>query len=318
MNFAPKKGKFIPNKTAYEQSKSSFLHFIFSSIITPDCTERLKRSTVQSVLVDEKAIYTVDDYFTFEQAKDLREFSLNCEFAGQSYGSVEAAIVGEKPSLTMDPKIRWSFFFNPPLPIFSLYDFLSYISLQIDCEITTMPWDLFDGVMGSPATIANKVFRFEPESMKKGIHKDYDPSQKLPFKIPCLYADDPFSEAFINGEAGKPYLLTLMLYSTAENFHPHYEMGTVFYTDDETKSIRSFCKDMRMVIFEGDIKHNIAASAFEKEIDTWRVSYVYKLIFNPKGVDVDTKQRLCDFFKQSSLSFQQFADIRSAIQQEVL
>ncbi len=296
------RGKYLCNKPEYEQ-KSSFLFFNFLAKNSSEVKERLKKSEIQHVLIDQKSVFTIDGFFTPEEMRCVREFSRACEFNEHSYGSLDTAAIGEKPSLTTDSKQRWSLFFEPPSPICHFYDFLSFLTHELSFEILTMPWALFNGISGSPAIIANKVQEVKVDSMVRGKHKDFDPTKKLAFKIPSLYGGPEHEECYANGAVGKPYLLTMMIYSIAENFSCGYEMGTAFFSEDGAKMQKALCKDMRIVIFEGDIKHSIAASNMPEGINTWRVSYVYKLVFNPKNKEQSIRQQLTNFLACSGSKF---------------
>jgi hypothetical protein len=287
-----KKEKFKSCKIEYQNPKTSLLYFSFDPINNQDIEKNLQESFLQRVLISDKVIYSIDDFYLSEDAVSLQKFSENATFSRNSYGSIEGIQDGEKPAKSMDGKERWLFFSNPPKPIEKVYQFLSYLSHHLKCEVMTMPWELFDGQVASPATIANFVDEVSVESMKKGRHKDYNSLKGLPFTIPNLFSNTDGHQTFENGATGKPYLLSLMIYSCSENFLPEYEMGTIFYSDCLSFSISSKCKNMRMVLFEGDIDHSIAKSNFSAGIKTWRVSYVYKLIFNPKKEDQIIKQDL--------------------------
>jgi hypothetical protein len=128
--------------------------------------------------------------------------------------------------------------------------------------------------------------------MAKGKHRDYHPSEGVPFTIPCLYAPGDHPARFENGSTGKPFLLSLMLYVAEENFQPDFGMGTVFYSEQGQLLMRAECRPMRLILFEGDIIHSIESSRLPAAIETWRISYVFKLIVNPKRADLSLKQQL--------------------------
>jgi len=107
-----------------------------------------------------------------------------------------------------------------------------------------------------------------------------------------MYAQEKnyFPSHFINGEEGKPWLVSMMLYATEENYLPEYCMGTTFYKNDGKRVLQTNCLNMRLVLFEGDIFHTIEKSNIPSDIKTWRVSYVFKLIFNPRNKDQNVKE----------------------------
>jgi len=169
-----------------------------------------------------------------------------------------------------------------------------------------LPWELCDpSSQGSPAVIANKLEEASKESRELGKHRDCDPETKIPFGIPILYSDSPqyHPPKFINGEKDRPWLVSVMLYVTAGNFLPDaYGLGTVFY-DKTSIVLRTQCVNMRMVLFQGDIFHSIEESTVPQDITTWRISYVFKLIINPKKRGEDMRAKLA-YLMQSMVSIQ--------------
>ncbi len=87
-----------------------------------------------------------------------------------------------------------------------------------------------------------------------------------------------------------------MLYVTAKTFFPEYRLGTVFYDRNDNIVERVECKNMRLVFFEGDIFHSIEESQIPPELKTWRISYVFKLIVNPKDPNRSVKKIFFDLF----------------------
>ena len=60
-------------------------------------------------------------------------------------------------------------------------------------------------------------------------------------------------------------------------------MGTIFCKKNGEIASKADCRHMRFVLFEGDILHSIEESKIPPEVSTWRVSYVFKLIINPRA-----------------------------------
>jgi len=58
---------------------------------------------------------------------------------------------------------------------------------------------------------------------------------------------------------------------------------------DGKLAVKANCVNMRIVIFEGDIFHSIEESKIPDEVKTWRISYVFKLIVNPKEKNQNVK-----------------------------
>ncbi|CCB89512.1 hypothetical protein SNE_A16350 [Simkania negevensis Z] len=112
------------------------------------------------------------------------------------------------------------------------------------------------------------------------------------FAIPVLHkSEQEFHKTnFVNGDVGKPLLLTAML-STSEKYLPEYGLGTAYYDHSGKKVFSSDCIDMRLILFEGDIMHGVEASHLPEK-GAWRISYVFKLLLNPKQSSQNIKESL--------------------------
>jgi hypothetical protein len=244
-------------------------------------------------LIEGKEIYILDDFFEKNEEEQLRDFSKKATFSRNSYGSPEAIESGEKPARSMNGKERWQFFSSPPSVVKEVYQLFGLLAHLMDAEITTLPWELSDRTAhGSPAVIANFVEEASFESMELGKHQDSNPEKNVPFGIPVLYehSGEFHGASFINGDQGKPWLVSVMLYARDPNFLPEYGLGTAFYKPNGEMALKVDCKNMRLVFFEGDILHSIEQSHIPAEIKTWRVSYVFKLIVNPKKKEQNVKR----------------------------
>lgn len=279
----------------YDTPKTSLLTFHFERELFDSCIRRFKKCSIHHKAIDKKDVYYFDDFFEKEEAEKIRVFSKNTSFSNSSYGSSEAFERGEKPARTMNNKERWIFFSKPPKPIQEIYKLLGTLAYQLNAEICTLPWELCDLKTGSPAVIANFIQESSEESMNLGKHQDSNPEKGIAFGIPILYSEkEEFHESqFINGDIGKPWLVSMMLYSTADNFQSKYQMGTVFYNQKQETALRIQCINARLILFEGDIFHSIDESKVSETTHTWRVSYVYKLCFNPRKKNQSIKK---DFF----------------------
>lgn len=190
----------------------------------------------------------------------------------------------------MNTKERWNLFSNPPPTIQEVHKLLSFFAYHLNAEITTMPWELCHETTGSPSVNPSVIVNYHNEaisnlSMELGKHQDYKPEKGIFFGIPILYRKNgEYHESrFVNGAPGKPWLVSLMLYSNSENFRPEYGMGTVFFKADGEVALKMDCRDARLVLFEGDIFHSPEESRIPPNVKPWRVSYVLKLIVNPKS-----------------------------------
>ena len=292
----PQKTSLTLINPSYQTPKTSMLSFSFPPLPQPSSQKRLENCKVQYQSIDNKEIYLLDDFFSKEEGQIVQHYSENASFSRNSYGSPEAIAKGEVPARSMDGKERWMFFSKPPHPVYEIYRLLSFLSHQLDAQISTLPWELCDAHgHGSPSVIGNFIEQASKESMLLGKHQDSNPQKGLPFAIPILYASTPTSypASFENGSTGFPWIVTIMLYTHAENFQPSFQMGTAFY-DQAGNALSVEVRNMRLILFESDLFHTIEASDIPEDTKTWRVSYVFKLLINPMKKE-DLKKKLREF-----------------------
>ncbi len=276
----------------YQQPNTSLLIFRFEPHPFSSTESRLRGSAIKHASIEGKDLYLIDRFFQDAEGKEMQTFSQTASFSRNSYGSPEAIARGEKPARSMNGKERWQFFSNPPAAIREVYKLFGLFAHSLNADITTLPWELCNpSAHGSPAVIANKLEEASFESMELGKHQDCNPERNVPCGIPVLYSQDQalHPTQFINGAPGRPWLISVMVYTADEEFRPEYCMGTVFYQNDGTLAVKANCVNMRLVIFEGDIFHSIEESKIPPEVKTWRISYVYKLIVNPKEENQNVK-----------------------------
>ena len=266
----------------YNHPQTNLLTFQFEPHFFDSSALRLQRACIRHTEVEKKDVYLMDGFFFEEEAEEMRVFSKEARFSNPVYGHLHSEGSGQKPMRGMNNKERWRFFSHPPKAIAEIYRLFSTLSLRMDAEITTMPWELCHQTTSTTAVATNCVSEVSSEDMELGIHQDYDPEQGVPFGIPVLYDKGFHPTHFVNGEVGRPLFITALLYSTAQNFLPEYGMGTVFYEKNRQIGFRSSCLHMRMVFFEGNIDHSIEKSNLPLNILSERVSYVFKLVINPK------------------------------------
>ncbi len=277
----------------YKDPKSIPLVFRFCPEFLGDIHHRMEKCSIQNISIEGKDLYLIDRFFTPNEAQEMRQFSNTATFSREIFASSDSKQGGQKPTSSMNSKEKWAFFANPPKAVQEFYNLLSVLSHQLDADITTFPWDLFHGNMCSPAVNTNQIREHSKENMELDKHKDADPQDKgIAFGIPILYEKEKayFPKNFVNGAPGKPWLVTAMLYSTAENFLPEYGMGTVFYKSCGERAFRAECLHTRLVLFEVDIIHGVESSSLPQDVSTERISYVFKLTFNPRKQDQSVKQ----------------------------
>ena len=286
-----KKDKAIITNPRYDNPKTSPIIFHFEPESFQSPGNRLAKCNIRYTSV-RKDLYILDNYFSESEAKELLEYSEKAAFARFIYADHDSKEKGEEPARAMDNKEKWLFFNNPPQAVKELYKFLSTIAATLKADVTTLPWELHDGAICAPAIATNRLEMLTQLSEDYGKHQDYNTEKGIAFGLPILYSNkqELHPNSFINGEKGKPWLITIMLYVTPENFKPEYGMGTMFYKSNGEPVEKSDCQHMRLVIFEGDILHSIETSTIPPDTKAWRLSYVFKLALNPQEKDVSLKK----------------------------
>ncbi len=294
-----KKSTAVLTNEHYNTPNTSLLTFQFEPYPFASADLRIRNCSIKQASIDGKDIYILDDLFQEQEGNEMRDFTKKATFSRNSYGSPEAIDKGEKPARSMNGKERWHLFNHSSQAIKEIYKILGVLSVRLDAEITTLPWELCDfSSHGSPSVLGNFLEEASFESMELGKHQDCNPKKGIPFGIPVLYSDKKefHPNNFENGDPGHPWLVSLMLYVTDEGFLPEYWMGTTFYNNDGVMLLRTNCINMRLVLFEGDILHSIEESKIPREMKTWRASYVYKLIINPRQKDQNLKKIFSELF----------------------
>lgn len=282
--------------SCYKTPNSIPLSFSFAPQSILDRSFSLKHYSL-----DGKNLYALNGYFSNNEGIQLRDFSLEASFSQEIYGNEESSQMGEVPAKMMNGKERWQFFANPPHTIECLFQLFSFLSQRLDAKVMTLPWCLSDEKTTSTCLATNFLKENSQTSEEQGKHQDYVPENGLAFSIPCLYGEEGecHPTSFINGDIGKPLMTTVMVYATAENFQPDYGMGTFFY-DQKGKQVKIDCQHMQIVFFEGDTWHTIEKSQVPSDLSTWRVSYVFKIIFNPRKKDSDLRKALFEVLHGAS------------------
>ena len=268
----------------YKTPKTSPLIFHFDPFSYRSSTLRFKDCTITHQSVDGNDIYIFDHFFLPNEGKSLQEASSKGSFSRQIFGGYASKEKGEEPAHAMDNKEKWLFFSNPPQEVKEIYKFLGWLAHRMNADITTLPWELYDQEICSPAFATNRIEKLSHESMELGKHDDYDTENGIAFGIPVLYSQDKVlhPNRFKNGEEGKPWLVSLMLYATSEDFLPEYGLGTAFWKNNGEIASKAECRHMRFVLFEGNIIHGIEESRIPGDKNPWRISYVFKLSINPR------------------------------------
>ncbi len=293
-----KKTSIVLTDNHYNTPGTSLVAFQFQPYWNASLEARIRQSLVEHTSLDSKDVYLIDGFFSSSEGQEIREYSARAAFSRNSYGSPEAIEKGERPARSMNGKERWQFFSNPPQPILELYNLFGMVAHCLGAEVSTLPWELCDANRnGSPSVIGNFLDEASQESMELGKHRDCDPASKVPFGIPILYHQESefHPSQFVNGDVGKPWLISVMLYATDEAFLPEYRLGTAFYNQIGEPALKADCLHMRLVIFEGDIIHSIEASKIPTPVKTWRVSYVFKLVLNPKQPNQSIKKMFSEW-----------------------
>lgn len=283
----------------YNNPKTSLVTFHFA----PAAAEKLNRCSIHHASIENKDLYVFDNYFQKDARDETRNYFEAASYSRYSYSTANSGEEGEKPGYSMNTKERWKLFSNPPPSILQLHQFLSSLSARIDAKITTAPWELShkpDAV--TPSVIINYHTEVSNESMRLGVHRDCHPAKGIFFGIPILYQEPGrfHDNCFENGAPGKPWVVSALLYVASEHFLPAYRMGTVFYREDGNAALKTNCLDGRFILFEGDLFHSVEESNVPSDQKVWRVSYVLKLLINPKKANQNVKEQFSQLVRDWS------------------
>ncbi len=284
----------------YNTPSTSLLLFHFEPHAYSSSDLRLKDCALQHISIEGKDIYIFDNFFLEQEGADMRTYSKNATFSRSSYAHQESREKGEEPARSMNNKEKWEFFSKPPQPIAEINKLLGMLAQRLNADISTLPWDICDQHMAASAVATNRHERVSRMSVETGKHEDFNTEKGIPFAIPMLYAKEQtfYPGNFVNGAEGNPWLVSLMLYATEDNFLTHeYGIGTLFCKKDGDIVAKAACQHMRFVIFEGDILHTVEESHIPAEINTWRISYVYKLMLNPRQAGQSLKKAFYELLK---------------------
>lgn len=283
----------------YKTPNTSLILFHFEPQPYASSEERLRNCSIEEASVEGKGIYLFDDFFLESESEELRAYTEQASFSRRSYASSESQESGEEPARSMNNREKWEFFAAPSQPIKEVYKLLELFAHKLNADISTLPWDLCDKNICASAVATNRIERVSKESMERGKHVDYDTQKGIPFGIPCLYSSEKthFPGRFVNGETGNPWLISLMIYAAPDHFSPKYGMGTIFCKESGELASKALCRHGRIVLFEGDILHSIEESQIPAEISSWRVSYVFKIIVNPKESNQNMRALFRDLIK---------------------
>ncbi len=249
-----------------------------------------KATKIQHTSIQGKDVYVLDGLFQEKESLELRKIMSQKAFDIKVFSSVQSLEKNEKPCRSLSPKDRWQFFSHPPKAVSELFNFFAMIANRLDIEVMTHPWNLSSKMCNAPAFFINFLEEVSFKQAQIGLHEDYNTETGISFGIPNLYTDAFHDCHFVNGDEGKPWLITVMLYSTSKGYCPEYGMGTGFYQKDGKRALLADCIDMRLVFFEGDILHATEPSHFPPNIQPWRISYVFKLTLNPKKKSQNIKK----------------------------
>ncbi len=284
----------------YNTPNTSLLLFHFEPQRYSSSDLRLKDCSIQRTSIEGKDIYIFDDFFTEGEASLLRQYSKDATFSRSSYACQESREKGEEPARSMNNKEKWEFFAKPPQAIKEIYKLFGLFADRMNANISTLPWDLCDQSICASAVATNRLEKVDRASMEMGKHEDFNTEKGIPFGIPILYEKEKrfYPGNFVNGAPGNPWLVSFMVYATAENFLvPEYGIGTIFCKKDGEPVAKADCRHMRFVLFEGDILHSIEESKIPQGVSSWRVSYVFKLIMNPKEAGRSMRTAFYDLLK---------------------
>ena len=300
--FLPRESEFIPtvlpeNYVLHPSFSGDFRIFCFQK---PEGTPSLKVHKVHQILIDEKPVVTIDQFFAEEEENQWHQWVNTASFTQKIFFSRESMA-----DVCMMDQLSHLALLETPFPSLNrLYQLLGQIGAELNADVLLQPLQLNNHVSKERShSIVTNVLREVPSaSSEEGWHKDYQPEEiGLPFLIPRVDTTVLFPPRFANGSFGNPYLISLILYVANKHFTPLWGLGTSM-RDSQRHLTTIECRSMRIVLFQGDIEHTIQASSdlCPKEALWKRLSLVMKLILRPKDSysAIPLKDRFIELFAQ--------------------
>lgn len=234
-------------------------------------------------LLEGRMLLQIDHFFTKAEGDELRNILVNGDHSVSYPTSAKSFAKGEKPPKSLGEENLRYLLTKPPSAVDAVHKLFSFVAAELNVDISTHPWH------SSPSyPLANNFLTtYDANSASMGWHQDYDPKVDGTVFSLSRKLDDKtkyFDRYFVNGSPGNPWMLSLILYSTAENFKPQYGMGTKFNSLMAAKETIIACEHMRMALFEGDICHAIQEDLLPENVKTWRNTFVWRITLRPKGV----------------------------------
>lgn len=274
----------------------SVISCVFKNYPFPSIAERLKNALIKSHFLDGKLLLTIDHLFDLQEGQELRTFVAKSSFPERIYSTPLSLKAGETTAKQLAASIRKKLLFFPPPPLDVMTKLFAYIGSKLNVDVSSLPW-----VPNIPHPLVNNFLtELDFYSSAIGWHSDYE-TDALKFRLADKRSNQSkFYEGFTNGAPGKPYILSIILYTTADNFDPTWGMGTLF-ADKNNFSLQPVgCQNMRIVIFEGEIRHKIVESHIPPGVNTWRNTFVWRIVLRPTtNENFSIKERFLSVFGQT-------------------
>lgn len=287
--------------------------------------------TVSQSVRDNGFVAMIDDYFSPDEIDALEKKVGDTKFTTDIYTSFATMQRGEKPVSSLGSRESFELLKNPTPELQHYFNALSHLAAKIDAKVHLQPFDACSVFRGANNEIQNncvisfaqnKLNEMSHESSQEGYHQDYDPQTGTLFHLPDV--NGGLTNRFENGAPGMPWMVTTMLYVAGDDFDEDHGMGTVIldkvidqsanstqeanasdnsdvtYYDrsDNThyvgRTVNS--KSGRILMFEGDLRHNIGPRYAPKAIQSQRTSLVFKVVFTPNP---DNQSNLRDAFREA-------------------
>ena len=294
------KTSIILNSEKYIKQGTNLMIFHFEPKLYNSTQERIRKAIIQNLPFDDRILTSLSSFFSPAEKQAMREFNRNARFSLPTYNTNESIKMGEKPTYGFTGSEAWEFFKHSPQPIKEIYKLLGTLAYLMDADVSTFPWWLQDPEIGHPTINVNRVTEMTPENSKLGKHADSLPEKAMFFGIPVLYANNgQYHTTFNNGDVGKPLIMSCLLYVTEFNFiSSEYGLGTLYYSKNGEIAHSIPCQHMDLHFFQSDIIHTIEDSRIPPDVNTYRTSYVFKLIFNPRHENQPLKELFWSAFSK--------------------
>jgi hypothetical protein len=236
---------------------------------------RIQSSCIYDISIPQYTVVIFDHFF---QADELTE--INSALKKYSFSQNSTSMMGvHDPDVftkTLSPLTNYFLFSSGLKVLDTAYQFLAHLAESCDAVVSTQPW-----IQGKRSAFhPNFVTHYTEKEC--GIHRDFQTNNFECF-LPKVSGPGYYPPNFDNGAEGMPYLMTLLIYLTADNFDSNrHGMGTRIFEENGAVHVVD-CINGRFLLGELNAKHDLQGAKFLKgAVNTYRISLNLLICFRHK------------------------------------